>query len=101
MRKAEFVAAAREEFLAEVVYYNTAQEGLGSEFAVAIEKTTALALVFPEIGAPFDSDTRRMIVKGFPFSLIYKPSTNGIVVFAVAHQSRQPGYWSSRVATGR
>lgn len=101
MKQARFVAAAREEFLEEVVYYNTAQEGLGARFAAAVEKATALVLAFPGVGFPSMSGTRRVIVKDFPFSLIYRPNPVGIVVFAVAHQSRRPGYWASRVRAHR
>jgi hypothetical protein len=95
--KVDFVAAAREEFLAEVEYYNKAQAGLGARFAEAIEKAAALALVFPDVGSPSFSGSRRVTVKDFPFSLIYKSSAHGIVIFAVAHQSRRPGYWRARV----
>lgn len=97
MRKVDFVAAAREEFLAEVEYYNKAQAGLGARFAEAIEKAAALALVFPDVGSPSSSGTRRVVVKDFPFSLLYNSSPGGIVIFAVAHQSRRPGYWRERV----
>jgi toxin ParE1/3/4 len=96
--KIEFIAAAREEFLAEVAYYNAAQAQLGTRFAQAIEKAAALALVFPDAGSPSIAGTRRVIVKGFPFSLIYKPVDGGIVIFAVADQSRRPRYWRERVS---
>ena len=52
MGKVAFVTGAREEFLAEVGYYNKAQAGLGARFADAIEKAAALALVFPDVGMP-------------------------------------------------
>ena len=97
MEKVDFVAAAREEFLAEVAYYNKTQTGLGTRFSEAIEKAAALALVFPDVGSPSSSGTWRVVIKDFPFSLIYKPSAGGIVISAVAHQSRRPGYWRERV----
>ena len=37
MRRARFLAAARQEFLAEVVYYNQEQPGMGARFATAFE----------------------------------------------------------------
>lgn len=101
MKKVDFVAAAREEFLAEVAYYNNAQAGLGIRFSAAIEKAAALALAFPEVGSPSVSGTRRVVVKDFPFSLIYKSFAEGIAIFAVAHQSRLPGYWNARVGNPR
>ena len=47
MKTARFLAAARLEFLAEVIYYNNAQLGLGARFAAAIEEATARAVAFP------------------------------------------------------
>lgn len=101
MKKVEFITAAREEFLAEVAYYNNAQAGLGIRFSAAIEKTAALTLAFPEVGSPSTAGTRRVVVKDFPFSLIYKSIGENIVIFAVAHQSRRPGYWNARVGNKR
>ena len=41
MNTARFITAARLELLAEIIYYNNAQSGLGTRFATAIEETTA------------------------------------------------------------
>jgi plasmid stabilization system protein ParE len=96
VKRARFIAAARQEFLAEVAYYNEAQPGLGSRFAAAIEEASARALAFPLAGSPSVSNTRRVILKGFPFSIFYRPEGNGIVIFAVSHHARRPGYWTDR-----
>ena len=96
MRRARFIAAARLEFLAEVVCHNEAQPGLGERFTIAVEETVARALAFPRSGSPSHSGTRKIVVKGFRFSLYYRPEADGIVVFAVAHHSRRPFYWLSR-----
>lgn len=96
MKRARFVAEARQEFLAEAVYYNEAQRGLGVRFTKAAEEATARALTFPLSGTPSASNTRRVFLKGFPFSLFYRQEGEGIVVFAVSHNSRKPGYWFSR-----
>lgn len=96
MSRARFIAAARLEFLAEVIYYNEAQPGLGQRFTAAVEEATVRALAFPLAGSPSRANTRRVILKGFPFSLVYRPEAGGIVVFAVAHHARRPYYWQSR-----
>ena len=67
---ARFVAAARHEFLAEVAFYNEAQKGLGARFALAVEEAAARALAFPLAGSRSGANTRRVILKSFPFSLI-------------------------------
>jgi toxin ParE1/3/4 len=84
---ARFIAAARLELLAEVVYYNKAQPGLGERFTAAVEEATGRALAYPLAGSPFPFNTRRVIVKGFPFSVIYRPEQDGIVIFALAHHA--------------
>mgnify|MGYP001237709116 CR=1 FL=1 len=96
MKRARFIAAARLEFLAEVIYYNEAQSGLGERFTTAVEEAAARAAGFPLSGSPSRAKTRRMVVKGFPFSLVYRPELDEIVIFAVAHHARRPFYWQSR-----
>jgi len=97
VNQARFVAPARAEFLADVAYYDQVQPGQGARFAAAVEEATARALAFPLSGSPATPSIRRVIVKNFPFSIVYRPEADGIVVFAVAHQSRLPGYWRNRV----
>lgn len=97
MRHARFVAVARQEFLAEVAYYNEAEPGLGARFTAAVEEAAARALAFPLAGSPSVSNTRRVFLKGFPFSLFYRSESNGIVIFAVSHHARRPAYWVGRI----
>jgi plasmid stabilization system protein ParE len=94
--QARFIAAARLEFLAEIVYHSEAQPGLGERFAAAVEEATARAVGFPLSGSPSRAKTRRIIVKGFPFSIFYRPEADEIIIFAVAHHARRPFYWQSR-----
>lgn len=96
MKRARFIAAARLEFLAEVIYHNEAQPGLGERFAAAVEEATARALAFPLSGSPSRANTRKIVVKAFRFSIFYRPEAEGIVIFAVAHHSRRPFYWQTR-----
>jgi plasmid stabilization system protein ParE len=100
VKRARFVAPAREELLAEVVYYNGVRPGHGARFVAAVEEATARALTFPLAGSPAKSNTRRVMLKDFPFSIVYRPEPDGIVVFAVPHHSRLPGYWRRRVPGG-
>jgi hypothetical protein len=95
--RARFVAAARREFLAQVIYYNEEQPGLGARFTAAIEEAVIRALAFPLAGSPATRNTRRVFVKDFPFAVVYRAHAEGITVFALAHHSRRPGYWQLRV----
>ena len=51
---------------------------------------------FPEAGASYEEDSRRVLFHRFPFELIYRVEADAVVVIAVAHQRRRPGYWKSR-----
>jgi hypothetical protein len=92
----KFIAPARREFLKEVGYYNEQQPGLGAEFAEEVEAATTRALAFPDSGSPATKNTRRVFVNRFPFSIVYRAGSDGIMVFAVANHSRLPEYWASR-----
>lgn len=48
-------------------------------------------------GKPGVAATRRILVEGFPFAVIYIPIDTEIVVHAVAHLSREPTYWIERL----
>lgn len=95
MKRTRFVAAARREFLAEVIYYNKEDPGLGTRFVAAVEVAMARALAFPLAGAPASKNTRRVFLKDFPFAVVYRPDADDHHL--CAHHSRRPGYWQSRV----
>jgi toxin ParE1/3/4 len=96
VKQARFVADARIEFLAEVVYYTEIERGLGLRFASAVEEAAARAVTFPRSGSPSRAKTRKIIVRGFPYSVVYRVEEGEIVIYALAHHSRRPHYWQSR-----
>ena len=100
MKSVRFIAEAREEFLAEIAYYNKAQPGLGARFLSAVEWATSMALEFPLAGSPAVSNTRRVLLKDFPLSLFYRAEGDDIVIFALSHHVRPPGYWTARADGG-
>jgi plasmid stabilization system protein ParE len=52
---------------------------------------------FPEAWPPFEHGTRRYLLRRYPFSVIYRIEPQRILVVAVAHAHRRPGYWTSRL----
>lgn len=97
MKRVRFIAPARREFLSEVIYYNGKEPGLGARFAAAVEEAATRAVAFPLTGTPASQSTRRVFVRNFPFAVVYRHDAEGVVIFAVAHHSRQPEYWQSRI----
>jgi plasmid stabilization system protein ParE len=83
--------------LAQVAFYEKEEPGLGARFSVEVEDATARAVAYPLSGSSASKNARRVLVKGFPFSVVYRPTDDGVTVFAVAHSSRSPAYWLPRV----
>src|SRR5215475_9985729 len=42
-------------------------------------------------------ECQRYILRQFPFSVVYKILSSEILIVAVAHANRRPGYWSHRL----
>lgn len=40
--------------------------------------------------------THRLVLDRYPFTVFYRPTDDGVMVIAVAHQRRRPNYWKSR-----
>jgi toxin ParE1/3/4 len=96
-RPVRFLAATRVELRRAADRYDTQVPGLGDEFAAEVESVIAQVISHPEIGAPFLAGTRRVLVRRFPFGLVYRIWEEQLVVIAVAHQQRRPGYWLRRL----
>jgi plasmid stabilization system protein ParE len=96
VKRARFLEEAEAEFLKEVQYYANVQAKGAERFRMAVEEAAARALAFPMAGQPYRSRTRRVFVKGYPFFLVYWPETEGVVILAVVHEARRPGYWLTR-----
>jgi toxin ParE1/3/4 len=97
---ARFLPEAEAELLHEVEYYSRARAGTGIRFQAAVEAAVARAVRHPKGGAPSHKRTRIILVKGFPFSVIYRPSESELLVVALAPHRKQPGYWMSRLRAG-
>jgi plasmid stabilization system protein ParE len=95
--KARFLPDAEAELLAEVSYYSNAGTGLGIKFARAVEVAVGMAIAHPERGRPAARGTRTRLVKGFPFSIVYRPTQTEILVVAIMHHRKKPGYWLARI----
>lgn len=97
MIQVRFLPAAELELLREVSYYSRARAGTGVRFQAAVEAAVALAAQHPLGGAPSYRETRSVLVKGFPFSVVYRPSAQELLVVAIAPHRKRPHYWTARI----
>ncbi|MFT4193684.1 type II toxin-antitoxin system RelE/ParE family toxin [Ottowia sp.] len=95
--QALFRPEARLDALEAKAWYEAQSPGLGLEFSRALDAAVASALRMPLAFREIDGRCRRVFMRRFPYSVIYRAEPDGIVVFAVFHHRRDPGIWSSRV----
>lgn len=62
------------------------------EFRHSIE----LLLRYPRLGGVWLHGRRRLLMRRFPYAIIYTIEDDEILVLAVPHHSREPGYWRDR-----
>ena len=89
---------ASDEFTEAVRWYEARCSGLGGEFFDAVAATVSLIETNPEIGTKISTDghTRRALVARFPYQVVYRLRPTEIVIAAIAHLKRRPGYWKNR-----
>jgi len=93
----EFHPEAELELIEAAVHYELEVPGLGKRLEAEIRRATDLLLQYPEIGTPADPDLRKFVLRRFPFTLIYSVTPDVLRIEVVAHHSRLPGYWKSRI----
>jgi toxin ParE1/3/4 len=91
-----FLAEARGELVAASEYYQDQVVGLGEDFLDEVDSVLNLIQKHPESGTKITADKNRFLLSRFPYGIIYSVDQNVIVIFAVMHLRRKPGYWSSR-----
>lgn len=50
----------------------------------------------PEAGSSYLTNTRRVLLRRFPFFVVYRIRGENIQIVAVAQARRRPGYWRAR-----
>jgi toxin ParE1/3/4 len=50
----------------------------------------------PQICAPYLRGTRRIMLKRYPFFVVFRELPRKIVILPVVHAKRRPGYWTKR-----
>jgi hypothetical protein len=96
--RVEFHPEALEEFRDAGRFYTGCQEGLGLRFYTCVESALNRITDDPASFRVFEDDIRRCLVHVFPYAVLYSVEPDFILVIAVMHCSRQPGYWRHRTA---
>ena len=102
MKRARYHPAARDELRGAVAHDEAERPGRGIDLEEQIRRVirriqllSRSAPPWPSIDGPFE--IRRAKVKRHPYVVVYAILEDQLVVLAIAHTSKRPGYWSERV----
>ena len=94
----QFHPEAEAEHLETVAYYETRQAGLGAFYLAEFESSLQWVCEAPShYPIEREPDIRRIRLRRFPFTILFRESEGTVQVLAVAHQHRRPSYWVSRL----
>ena len=77
-------------------WYERQRSGLGDEFLVAVQSALKDIVAHPTRYPVLYRNTRRMLVRRFPYAILYRVYAEVIVVIACMHGRRDPRRWRSR-----
>ncbi len=97
MTKAQFLEPAQQELDEAFEYYEYQQAGLGYRFVQEVYNAIELIKSYPSAWAHISTNTRRCLVKTFPYAVIYQNRKDMILIVAIANLHRKPNYWTNRV----
>jgi toxin ParE1/3/4 len=89
--------AAEREFAKIVAHYFKERPRRAAGFVEELDRVSALLCDNPYLGTPAEGEVRGFVLDRFPYIIYYVIRPDVILVVAISHQSRRPGYWRRRL----
>ena len=80
-----------------VAWYHTRSRKAALDFIEELNRATETIREAPNRWPRGKNNTRRFLLWRFPFAIIYSEEESTITIWAVAHGSRRPEYWTHRL----
>jgi len=94
----DFLEVAARELDDAFAYYEYQQQNLGHRFIYEVWNTIERIRYYPKAWHGFSPNTRRCLVKNFPYGVIYQTKdANSILIIAIMNLHRNPNYWIDRL----
>ena len=87
------------EFEEAIRFYRPRGRTLGERFALGVRATIRKILDHTERWRVLEDDVRCCSVRVFPYKFLYTLEPGYVLIIAVAHGKRQPGYWRHRLSS--
>ncbi len=96
MKPHAFRAEAAAEYVEAKAYYTGIHAELGQRFEAEMDGLIRIICQDPQRYRQHDPPMRRHFSRIFPYAVIYLEEAERILIFAVMHMHRRPGYWKKR-----
>jgi plasmid stabilization system protein ParE len=97
MKHVKVLPDAEEEMYETAKYYQAQASGLGVDYLSEVERAIGSITQSPMTWPKVEGELRRRLVRRFPFGILYYIESEEIIIVAVAHLRRKPGYWKKRL----
>ena len=97
MKRHVFHLEAEQEYAAAAEYYAGIDPELGRRFYDEVERLIDDIRRHPNRFPCFDLFIRRHFSDVFPYALLWVDQMDRVLIIAVMHMSRRPGYWKQRL----
>lgn len=94
----EFHPEALAEFQDAARRYSLSQAGLGLRFVASVEDAIGRIVEAPLRWRILEDDIRRCLTRVFPYAVLYTVEPEFVLIIAVMHCHREPGYWRERIS---
>lgn len=84
------------EAVAAAAWYRERSARAATAFEAEIVHAMDRISAAPDRYPPYVEETRRILLRRFPYAIIYRLNAESIEIVAVAHGRRRPGYWQHR-----
>ena len=96
MKPIRFHPQAETEMIDAAAWYEAQQTDLGKRFLTSVQDALNRVELNPELYPIIECDVRRCLTKTFPFGVLFRNTSDMIVIMAVMHLHRDPDYWKNR-----
>lgn len=89
-------SAAESDFTESLCWYAERDILAANDFEQEFQRVITELQTDPESYPLYDDPYRFILMRKFPFRVIFRMDENSVIVMAVAHASRSPDYWQTR-----
>jgi plasmid stabilization system protein ParE len=91
-----FYPEAQAEYDTALAWYPSRSPRAADRFEAEVERLVGLIGATPELYPEYDDEHRYAVLRRLPYSLVYQILPAHVLVVALAHSGRAPGYWQGR-----